>query len=298
MLYIFLAAALGLASGQDAGGGSLVCMQPCRVPLWACIELGIPGHDIKRLQICVSEKIENGEVSDDACVTCYANIRLAPETTIFPTVSPTVFEESEPVEDVCPDLARRRLCQENTSCIWSDDTGCTMITDDNTPTPTVARGYIDEIKPCLTYCKDQAMACAFNHGITTTCIPCMRECVHEISFDPTPGNTLQSDTCGLCIEDVFKVLGDPDQPPDSGFQLFTDYQKFIANKGTPTRCTTAGGRWKVGRNKTRCVPPKGAKKLRCKQVTDMQVCLAVGCTDNKRKMRCAGANKWKTKSNN
>jgi len=292
MIYLTLSAVLlAAAYGQ---GANFVCMTPCRVPLWSCINGGIPGHEIPRLQKCVSQMIEDGEVTDAQCTECYASKILEPDITFFPTLSPTTImsgTRAPTSASVCTELRRKRICKDNPACMWDEgQKQCGLITADNTPSPTVGTGYIDEIKPCLTYCKDQAMSCAFNYGINTANLNAMRECVHEISFDLD--SDLKSDECGNCIEDVFTVLGDPTSPPEGGFLFFADYMKFVASKGTVTRCETAGGKWKQGKNKTRCVPPKREKKLRCREITDMTVCLAAGCTDNKKKARCAGANKW------
>jgi len=385
----FAAVLLGLAAyGQQA---NFVCMTPCRVPLWSCINGGIPGHEIPRLQKCVSGMISRGEVDDAECIQCYESQVIG--QTIFPTQSPTSVQSGTRAPTsttVCSVHRRRRLCEANPACIWMDDKdhhrhekskndngeddhddddhsdahddhddaheddhdddahddddhddahddddhddalvddhddddhndahndddheddhddddheddhvdknddhlhACVLISAENTPSPTVGTGYIDEIKPCLTYCKDQAMTCAFDYGINTSNINAMRECVHEIATDEA--SDLKSDECSSCIEDVFQVLGDPNNPPEGGFLFFPDYVKFVQNKGTMSRCKSAGGKWKQGKTKTRCVPPKREKKLRCREVTDMSVCLAAGCTDNKKKGRCAGANKW------
>lgn len=269
------------------------CMTVCRKPLWACINQGIPGHDISQLQQCVMDAINAGQwVRETACIACF-NQQVAAIDTVFPTGAPVV-----PVEVDCNSIRRSKTCSSEPTCIWDDqNSSCLTIGAPGvnmTPTPTDAGGQVlDDMQPCLTYCREQAMDCAFTHGVDTTCVPCMRECVFNVASDQT-NQALYLPECSQCIGDVFEVIGDPQNPPDGGFRLFGDYQKWVRNKGMRETCREAGGKWKEGANKNRCVAPKSKGKLRCKKVRNTDVCAALGCTFNTKKSRCAGAHKWKS----
>lgn len=281
---VFLASIAAVTNG-------FVCMTLCRKPLWTCINKGIPGHEIEELQKCVIKDIQAGMWDDQTeCIECFEE--ELKKNTNFPTLAPV-----EEVEVDCGSNTRQKKCEKIPECIWTKENSekgeCMLISDSQfTPTPTKAT-YIDDMQPCLTYCRDQAMDCAFTHGVDTTCVACMRECVHDVSFDTTPGNNLYKPECGQCIADVFEVLGDPQNPPTAGFALFSDYQKWMRNKGIDKSCIGSGGKWKIGRNKNRCLPAKKPNQLRCKKIGDRATCDSIGCNFNTKKNRCAGNHKWK-----
>lgn len=281
---VFLASIAAVTNG-------FVCMTLCRKPLWTCINKGIPGHEIEELQKCVIKDIQAGMWDDQTeCIECFEE--ELKKNTNFPTLAPV-----EEVEVDCGSNTRQKKCEKIPECIWTKENSekgeCMLISDSQfTPTPTKAT-YIDDMQPCLTYCRDQAMDCAFTHGVDTTCVPCMRECVYAVAFDRS-NEELYKPECGQCIGDVFSVLGDPQNPPVGGFALFSDYQTWLKNKGLAETCKSAGGKWKEGENKSRCVAPKKPKQIRCKKLKNVDVCDAIGCKFNEKKDRCSGESKFKS----
>jgi len=272
---------------------SFECMTVCRKPLWTCINKGIPGHEIAKLQQCVIKDIEDGMWDTETlCIECFESQIVKVETE-WPTQSPTEMDTTD-----CTTERRKRNCEAHSHCMYREKTkDCVEVGfEGETPTPTKSEQILDDMQPCLTYCRDQAMDCAFTHGVDTTCVSCMRECVYMVSFDSS-NRELFKPECGQCIADVFTVLGNPQQPPDS-FALFSDYQKWMKTKGTEKSCVDDAGKWKQGDNKSRCVPPKKPKQLVCKKVKDLRLCTAIGCVLNEKKGRCAGTHKWKESKNN
>lgn len=284
--------ALALIASIAAVTHGFTCMTSCRQPLWTCINKGIPGHEIEELQKCVIKDMQDGKWEDEVeCKECFDE--MYGKSTHFPTGTPVEFVRKFD----CSSVNRKKKCEAQPDCIWTtenDNSGECMLVEESqfTPTPTKAT-YIDDMQPCLTYCRDQAMDCAFTHGVDTTCVPCMRECVYAVAFDRS-NEELYKPECGQCIGDVFSVLGDPQFPPEGGFALFSDYQRWMKNKGVEDSCKDSGGKWKQGSEKSRCVAPKKPKQVRCKKIKDTKVCEAIGCKFNEKKGRCAGANKFKT----
>lgn len=291
---------IGIAAAQQANFG---CLQVCRVPYFTCIQKGIPGHEIERLQQCVIDDRAKGIYDEKYpdCVTCIDNVR--PETD-FPTAAVTTPPTLAPVApSFCDQFSKRpKVCllpaNSNGQCHWDDEEKKCV-----PGTPEQATGEVpplDTLQPCLKICQEYALECNFSVGINQKNVTGMRNCAYSLAEEQLArgdGDARTIQECKGCLEDIFDVVGNPLTPPPDGFTIFNDYRRWMERQITSDRCKASGGKYKQ-KDKSKagkCVINK-AKKLRCKKVKRMDVCRAVGCNVKKANSadeKCNGKNKWK-----
>jgi len=299
----------GIFSIEDTE--TFICHQDCKVPLFTCVQNGIPGHQVMELQKCVAEAIYRGDYPDyPECEACVRANWAPPPTPMPLSTTPT---PTTPVPTPACAHARKKLCNAENGCTWNEEDKENIdnqYCEAGTPSPLYEWTTLEDMKPCIIDCRDYAVECTFNMGVQKSCEHCVRVCVLYVS-DNRPEEDTQSRICSKCMRDVFTVIGDPRLPPPGGFNLFDEYKKWLLRKIEPENCRRDGGKWKEKKGLGKCRVNK-VKKLQCRNIllpspytptptfinnaskgSVPSTCEAVGCRANMKKGRCTGTHKWK-----